>query len=91
MRMALEALGHCHEHDVVHRDLKPENFHYHVLCQKIVKQDVFPQIKMIDFGLLDHHKFGEHFQLRAGTPYYMAPEVLAENYDLSVIVGVWGL
>ena len=37
---------------------------------------------MIDFGLADHHKFGEHFQLRAGTPYYMAPEVLAKNYDL---------
>ena len=26
MRMALDALGHCHEHDVVHRELKPENF-----------------------------------------------------------------
>ena len=83
MRMALEALGHCHEHDVVHRDLKPENF---LLSRPLSKNrkagDVFPQIKMIDFGLADHHKFGEHFQLRAGTPYYMAPEVLAKNYDL---------
>ena len=29
MRMALEALNHCHEHDIVHRDLKPENFLLH--------------------------------------------------------------
>jgi calcium-dependent protein kinase len=83
MRMALEALDHCHQHQVVHRDLKPENF---LLASPLSKSrnagDPFPQIKMIDFGLADHHKFGKHFQLRAGTPYYMAPEILAKNYDL---------
>ena len=83
MRMALEALNHCHEHDIVHRDLKPENFLlHHPLPKGRSAGDPFPQIKLIDFGLADHHKFGEHFQLRAGTPYYMAPEVLERNYDL---------
>eukprot|EP00944_MAST-04C_sp_MAST-4C-sp1_P006860 g6860.t1 len=88
--MSLEALNHCHEHDIVHRDLKPENFLLHTpLPEGRSAGDPFPQIKLIDFGLADHHKFGEHFQLRAGTPYYMAPEVLERNYGLEC--DNWGM
>lgn len=90
MRMALEALNHCHENEIVHRDLKPENFLLHrPLPKGRSAGDPFPQVKLIDFGLADHHKFGEHFQLRAGTPYYMAPEVLERNYGLEC--DNWGM
>ena len=83
MRMALEGLEHCHDRDVVHRDLKPENFLLSIPLDKKRKHgDPFPQVKMIDFGLAEKHRYGEHFQLRAGTPYYMAPEVLNKSYDL---------
>ena len=83
LRMAMEGLEHCHSRSVVHRDLKPENF---LLAEQLKKHrkpgDPFPQVKMIDFGLAEHHKYGENFQLRAGTPYYMAPEVLNKSYGL---------
>ena len=83
MRMALEGLEHCHQRNVVHRDLKPENFLLSVqLDVKRKHGDPFPQVKMIDFGLAEKHRYGKHFQLRAGTPYYMAPEVLKKCYDL---------
>ena len=45
MRMALEALNHCHEHDIVHRDLKPENFLlHHPLPKGRSAGDPFPQL-----------------------------------------------
>jgi calcium-dependent protein kinase len=60
----------------VHRDLKPENFLY---SSKATDSD----LKIIDFGLskiLVGNKF-QRMKTRAGTPYYISPEVLAGNYD----------
>lgn len=64
----------------MHRDLKPENFLY-------AGKSLDSELKVIDFGLskiLD--KKGSKLQrmkTKAGTPYYISPEVLAGNYDQS--------
>ena len=65
----------------MHRDLKPENFLYET-------KEENSGIKVIDFGLskICHTKnIGkiERMKTRAGTPYYISPEVLAGNYDKS--------
>lgn len=41
-----------------------------------------PIIKVIDFGLAKYFNNSDNEMLtRAGTPYYMAPEVLEGSYD----------
>ena len=42
-----------------------------------------PLVKVIDFGLAKHFNSSDHEMMftRAGTPYYMAPEVLEGSYD----------
>jgi calcium-dependent protein kinase len=61
---------------IAHRDLKPENFLY------LTKHDDSP-IKVIDFGLSKNYEDKKTMTTKAGTPYYISPEVLAGNYDQS--------
>jgi len=77
-RQILMALNYCHSNDIVHRDLKPENF---LFVDKSEEAD----IKIIDFGLSKIMNGGklQRMKTRAGTPYYISPEVLAGNYDVS--------
>ena len=70
MRMALEGLQHCHEHDVVHRDLKPENI--------LIDSDGF--CKLADFGLAKENITGNgRAKSFCGSPAYLAPEMLSES------------
>ncbi|MDQ3334159.1 MAG: serine/threonine-protein kinase [Myxococcota bacterium] len=62
MRDAAAGLAAAHHAGVVHRDIKPDNI--------IVGEDA---ARVIDFGLAQLEATTE----RAGTPRYMAPEVLA--------------
>lgn len=68
----LSAVDACHAVGVVHRDLKPENV-------MLVDAEGPPVIKVIDFGLSCIYRAdGQHELHRlAGTPYYMAPEVVS--------------
>ncbi|KAL4486032.1 hypothetical protein ABPG72_003966 [Tetrahymena utriculariae] len=83
----VQAVNHCHSNGICHRDLKPENF------LLLNKSDDSP-IKVIDFGL--SYIFQENdlkigggpitgeklsMSTRAGTPYYISPEVLEGKYD----------
>jgi len=63
----------------VHRDLKPENFLYET-------KEEGSDLKIIDFGLSKVFKTSKNgvitkMMTKAGTPYYISPEVLAGNYD----------
>ena len=58
------------------RDLKPEN-----ILRTATGADY--NLKMIDFGLSTVVAPGNRETGRVGTPYYIAPEVLAKDYDKS--------
>mmetsp|Transcript_11359 Transcript_11359/g.9668 ORF Transcript_11359/g.9668 Transcript_11359/m.9668 type:complete len:113 (+) Transcript_11359:159-497(+) len=58
----------------MHRDLKPENFLF------LDKTPDSP-LKVIDFGLASLFEPGEFMKTKAGTPYYVAPQVLQGYYN----------
>ena len=68
------AIVHCHSLCIVHRDLKPENILFENNSQ-------FSDIKVIDFGLSRKHLSEDDLHSVVGSPFYVAPEVLAGNYD----------
>lgn len=76
MQQILGAMSYLHKHEYVHRDIKPENF----LLQDPSEA---AEIKVIDFGLAKRFVVGsgERMKTKAGTPYYVAPQVLEGNYD----------
>jgi len=81
IKQVLLATKHLHDRGICHRDLKPEN----ILVEN--NSESHPQIRIIDFGFaqyFDRDKnggYGSFFTSRAGSPYYMAPEVIQGNYD----------
>ena len=90
MKQLLSAIVYIHSRNIVHRDLKPENL---LLDSK--KPDA--ALKVIDFGTSGKFEPGKRMTKKFGTvlpltsssyliviydqPYYIAPEVLAKNYD----------
>merc|ERR1712048_1180042 len=76
MQQILRAVYYMHESGIVHRDLKLDNF---LLPDKgPIDKNV---IKIIDFGLSTHWSPGQILKSKVGTPYYVAPQVLAGAYD----------
>ncbi|PHU29944.1 hypothetical protein BC332_02037 [Capsicum chinense] len=69
----------CHKHGVFYRDLKPENFLYANATENT-------QLKAIGFGLSIFFEPGHRFGEIVGSPYYMAPKVLRQNYGQEVDV-----
>ncbi|PRW20925.1 calcium-dependent kinase 26-like [Chlorella sorokiniana] len=82
VREMARAVAQCHGMDVMLRDIKPENFMF------LDKTPDSP-LKAIDFGISVFCKPGQYVDVRAGTPIYIAPEVLRMNYTLSA--DVWSL
>jgi calcium-dependent protein kinase len=78
----LSALSYLHANKIIHRDLKLENFLF-------TRPGEEGELKLIDFGLSRAYLEGEHMQRVAGTPYYMAPELLRGDY--SEAVDMWSL
>jgi len=77
----LISVNYLHNKKIAHMDIKPENF-------------MFPEkqsrtLKMIDFGLAQSFKKSERLTLVAGTPYYMAPEVINQDYSLKC--DIWSI
>lgn len=64
----LLALQHIHALGITHRDIKPENMMY--------GKD--GEVRLVDFGLSKECR--GQMRTYAGTPYFMSPEVINENY-----------
>lgn len=73
-RDMLRAVHHAHQKNIVHRDLKPENFVYE-------SKDASSPLKLIDFGCALCVADDEKVLDVAGSPYYVAPEVLDRKYN----------
>lgn len=69
----LVAVAYLHAHNIIHRDLKLENFLY--------ERPDSDHLKLIDFGFAKYHNLGEKMSRSCGSLHYIAPEVLARNYD----------
>nr|GMD02820.1 serine/threonine-protein kinase PEPKR2-like [Ipomoea batatas] len=67
-------IRYCHEMGVVHRDIKPEN----------VLLTTSGQVKLADFGLAARISDGQSLTGIAGSPAYVAPEVLLGHYTEKV-------
>jgi len=76
MQQIVRAIYYMHENHVTHRDLKPENFLF--TTKESIEKNT---LKIIDFGLSCAFTAGQILTTKAGTPYYVAPQVLAGKYD----------
>jgi len=76
MQQIVRAINYMHENRICHRDLKPENFLF-TTKESIDKNT----LKIIDFGLSCKYEPNQVLTTKAGTPYYVAPQVLAGKYD----------
>ncbi|CAI5474538.1 unnamed protein product [Closterium sp. Yama58-4] len=78
-RQLASALAFLHARGVAHRDVKPENI---LLCSRADDTS----IKLTDFGAATLLLPGTQCTERVGSPYYLAPEVLSEQYGLQADV-----
>lgn len=83
MRKLMHAVNYMHEMNICHRDLKPDNFLY-------VSKEPEADIKVVDFGMATGFSTtGDSLNSMVGTPYYIAPEVLAGFYGKEC--DIWSL
>ncbi|CAM8885417.1 unnamed protein product [Rhodiola kirilowii] len=72
-RHLMEVILFCHNKGIVHRDLKPENI--------LLASTSSSSIKLADFGLATYIYPGQRLYGTVGSPFYIAPEVLAGGYN----------
>ena len=74
-------LCYLHENNVLHRDIKPENILISKKEKDLNSDEIYFWIKIIDFGTAKIFEKGEKERKIVGSAYYIAPEVLNQNYN----------
>ena len=72
IQQILEAVAYCHSKGIIHRDIKPENL-------LLASKDSDAKVKLTDFGLAVEEAESPVWYGFAGTPCYMAPEVISQK------------
>ena len=81
-RAVIEGLAAIHAEEIVHRDVKPENV--------LVMED--GRLVVTDFGVAITQGHATYFSSKvAGTPNYMAPEVLMDDRPATMASDVWSM
>ena len=85
MRRLAEAIAHCHRFEILHLDLTPRNV--------IVVDSFAPELKIVDFGVAAFAEKWLDVERRptAGTPRYMAPEMVADPPQVGPHCDVYAL
>ena len=82
MQQLFSALEYLHSKQISHRDIKPENF-------MLYRKNDMTCIKMIDFGLSKDFSENNVMHTMSGSPYYIAPEVFLQKYDMKI--DIWSM
>lgn len=86
MQQVLTAVKYIHGRHICHRDIKPDNMM--LASRGPIESNT---VKIIDFGYACKCMPGQYLHEVAGTPYYMAPEVVNKHYDKSADVWSCGV
>ena len=81
MRQILSAVAYLHSKNIFHGDLKLENILIDSASHLNDQRREFFDIKLIDFGCSKIFASNKRFKEIIGTAYYVAPEVLLNNYN----------
>lgn len=83
-RQIYEAVRFIHNNNIVHRDLKPNNI--------LFKDKERKKIVIIDFGISGLYNKNIKEEIKAGTVYYVPPEIaLKKDYDSDPKIDIWSL
>jgi len=82
LRQIFEGIHYMHTQKIAHCDLKPDNFLF-------ATPEDSSLLKIIDFGMSKFLQPRKYFTKFCGTPYYVAPEVIAGRYTESC--DMWSL
>lgn len=91
LRQVCHSLSEAHDRGLIHRDIKPGNI---FMC-RLGPDDDFA--KVLDFGLIKH--FGDRIpgtlptvaEITAGTPAFMAPEMILSDLRVDGRADIYGL
>ncbi len=87
LQQAAGSLSEAHERGLVHRDIKPSNL---MICER---GGIYDTLKVLDFGLVHDLADAEQksHQALAGTPLYLAPELILDDAGFSPESDIYAL